>query len=156
MVTDITRRKAAEVALKASQDRFRDFAEVGSDWLWETDTEHRFTFVDGPAAIIGRALEGLARWEVAKADPGEPLWRRHRADLDLHLPFRNFEYTATDTEGRRRHLLVSGKPLFAADDAFLGYRGTTTDITALREAEAKARASEQRFVRLVETANEGV
>ena len=27
--------------------RFQDFAEIASDWFWETDASHRFTFISG-------------------------------------------------------------------------------------------------------------
>ena len=34
--TDIEDRKRAEEALRDSEQRFRDYAETASDWLWET------------------------------------------------------------------------------------------------------------------------
>src|SRR5260370_6955187 len=40
---------------------------------------------------------------------------------------------------------VSGKPVFDANGEFRGYRGTGTDVTALRTVEAEARESEQRY-----------
>ena len=33
--------------LKRDKERFRDFAEVANEWLWETDAEHRFTLMTG-------------------------------------------------------------------------------------------------------------
>jgi PAS domain-containing protein len=29
---------------RESEQRVRDFSEVASDWFWETDAEHRFTY----------------------------------------------------------------------------------------------------------------
>jgi C4-dicarboxylate-specific signal transduction histidine kinase len=40
---------------------------------------------------------------------------------------------------------ASGKPVFDANGEFRGYRGTGTDITALRKVETEARESEQRY-----------
>src|ERR1700739_4453950 len=43
--TDIEDRKRAEEALRESEQRFRDYAETASDWLWETGPNHRFISV---------------------------------------------------------------------------------------------------------------
>ena len=43
VLTDIEDRKQAEAALRESEQRFRDYAEIASDWLWETGPDHRFT-----------------------------------------------------------------------------------------------------------------
>src|SRR6476660_2255029 len=45
------------------------------------------------------------------------------------------------------YVRASGKPVFDANGEFHGYRGTGTDVTALRTAEAEARESEQRYRR---------
>ena len=41
-VLDLTERKRAEEALRASETKFRDYAESASDWYWETDPDHKF------------------------------------------------------------------------------------------------------------------
>jgi len=38
-------RKQAGEKLRANEERFRDYAEVSSDWLWETDADLNFTYV---------------------------------------------------------------------------------------------------------------
>jgi C4-dicarboxylate-specific signal transduction histidine kinase len=43
------------------------------------------------------------------------------------------------------YVKVSGKPVFDAKGEFRGYRGTGTDVTALRTVEAQARESERRY-----------
>jgi C4-dicarboxylate-specific signal transduction histidine kinase len=43
------------------------------------------------------------------------------------------------------YVKVSGKPVFDANGEFRGYRGTGTDITALRTVEAEARENERRY-----------
>src|SRR5216684_1873824 len=39
---EIAERKRAEEALRESEQRFRDYAETASDWLWETGPDHSF------------------------------------------------------------------------------------------------------------------
>jgi C4-dicarboxylate-specific signal transduction histidine kinase len=43
------------------------------------------------------------------------------------------------------YVKASGKPMFDARGEFRGYRGTGTDVTALRTAEAEARENERRY-----------
>jgi PAS domain S-box-containing protein len=136
--TDIDDRKRTEEALRQSEQRFRDYAETGSDWLWETTPDHRVTTISEHINAVGfkpSGLMGLARWDIAadvESDPGK--WRQHRAVLDAHQPFRNFEYTLGGT-GSPIYVRASGKPFFDAQGNFLGYRGTGTDITAMIRAD---------------------
>jgi len=136
--TDIEDRKLAEVALRESEQRFRDFAETASDWFWETGPDHLVTRVSehlNAVGIVPSRLTGVARWDIATDVESEPeKWRLHRAMLDAHLPFRDFVYTVTGT-GSTVYVQTSGKPFYDARGNFLGYRGTGTDITATIRAD---------------------
>jgi PAS domain S-box-containing protein len=148
--TDIEDRKLAEVAVRESEQRFRDFAETASDWFWETGPDHLVTRVSehlNAVGIVPSRLTGVARWDIATDVESEPeKWRLHRVMLDAHLPFRDFVYTVTGTESAV-YVQTSGKPFYDARGNFLGYRGTGTDITptiradhaekALRKAQAE-------------------
>jgi PAS domain S-box-containing protein len=131
--TDIEDRKLAEVALRESEQRFRDYAETASDWLWETGPDHRVTRISEHLNAVGMVpsrLTGVARWEIASDFESEPeKWRLHRAMLDAHWPFRNFVYTVNGA-GSPVYVQTSGKPFYDASGNFLGFRGTGTDITA--------------------------
>lgn len=131
--TDVTALTEAQVALSESQQRFKDFAYVGSDWLWEMDALLRFVdfIAEDPTGV---ALAGLApgrtHWGLAGVDPGQDAnWRDHRDDLLARREFRDFEYSVDLGDGEIRHISVSGLPVFDPDDTFLGYRGTARDIT---------------------------
>jgi PAS domain S-box-containing protein len=137
--TDIEDRKLAEVALRESERRFRDYAETASDWLWETGPDHRVTRVSDHLNAVGIApsgLTGLARWDIAADVESDPeKWRLHRAMLDAHLPFRDFVYCGVSGTGSATYFRSSGKPVFDAKGNFLGHRGTGTDITATIRAD---------------------
>jgi PAS domain S-box-containing protein len=133
-IIDMTDRKQAEEKLRESEERFRDYAETASDWLWETGPDHRVTRISEPVDAVGIAPSptiGVARWEIATDVQSEPeKWRLHREMLDTHQPFRDFVYSTFNKSGSPVYVRVSGKPVFGAKGTFLGYRGTGTDITA--------------------------
>ncbi len=141
--SEIAERKRAEAALRESEQRFRDYAETASDWLWETGPDHSFTRVSeeltlgiGPAGRIG-----VTRWDFATDLEEEPeKWRLHVATLEAHQPFRGFVYRTAGADGSVAHTSTSGKPMFDADGRFLGYRGVSTDVTATVRAEQVERA----------------
>ena len=43
-IVDITERKQAELALKNSEQRFKDIAENAKEWIWEVDVAGRYTY----------------------------------------------------------------------------------------------------------------
>ncbi len=132
--TDIEDRKRTEVALRESEQRFRDYAETASDWLWETGPDHRVTRISenlNAAGIAPSRLPGITRWDIATDVGSEPeKWRMHQATLDAHLPFRDFVYRTANETGSPVYVQSNGKPFFDAKGNFLGYRGTGTNITA--------------------------
>jgi PAS domain S-box-containing protein len=137
--TDIEDLKQTEVALRESEQRFRDYAETASDWLWETGPDHRVTRISehyNAVGIVPSRIAGLARWDIATDVDSEPeKWRLHRAMHDAHQPFRDFVYSAASASGSPVYVRSSGKPFFDARGNFLGYRGTGTDITATIRAD---------------------
>ncbi len=141
----------SEATLRASEACCRDFALTSSDWFWETDYKHRFTYLSDHIRAFGQNPEtriGRRRIDLAgdiRADPAK--WEEHFAVLDRHEPFRDFVYTRKGDDPERS-IAVSGNPFFDEAARFLGYRGTARDITetvlaerALREAKATAEAA---------------
>ncbi len=135
-------------ALRVSEARFRGFALTSSDWFWETDAEHRITYMSQGISTTGFGIRpaqmlGRTQLELAANADGEPeLWRRHRAILDRHEPFRDFTYAWTN-QGGVGTASISGDPLFDDDGNFLGYRGTGRDVTQQTHAESSMREAKE-------------
>ena len=136
-VLDLTKRKRAEEALRESEAKFRDYAETASDWFWEIDPSFEFTLLTENAfGSDASSRIGTACWDHALDVETEPeKWRLVRATLDSRKPFRDFVYCCAGRDGAPMFVKASGKPVFDANGAFRGYRGTGTDVTAIVRAQ---------------------
>ena len=133
---DVTQRKRVEDALQESEARLRSLNDMSSDFYWESDAEHRLTqraSADKKLSTVSVFRQGAQigerRWEIPYLSPDEAGWRAHRAVLDAHLPFRDFELSRLGADGTVRHISINGDPVFDASGAFKGYRGVGKDIT---------------------------
>ncbi|HLX23593.1 MAG TPA: PAS domain S-box protein [Usitatibacter sp.] len=151
-------RREAEEAMRESEERFRSLTELSSDWYWEQDEHHRISVLSrGVAESIAMPPEsmiGRRRWEIELVGVTPAQVEAHKAMLDAHQPFQDFEYGHRDASGTLHYVSTSGEPLFDSHGKFRGYRGVGKDITrrktdeaALREAhdelEVKARELER-------------
>jgi diguanylate cyclase (GGDEF)-like protein/PAS domain S-box-containing protein len=132
-VGQFLQRKQAEERLREGEARFRALTQMSSDFFWETDPQHRFvSIVHGPhyaAAEIGQGVAGKTAWEIPSVSPDEAGWAAHKATLESHIPFRDFEFARVMPDGVTRYFALSGEPKLAADGSFLGYRGVGRDVT---------------------------
>src|SRR5271169_752416 len=141
--------KQTNEALQVNEQRLRDYAETGSDWLWESGPDHRFLSVSAHIDAVGVEASsrlGRRRWDFAGNVDEEPeKWRAHVATQNAHQPFRDFTYKLRRPNGATVHISTSGKPIFDSQGNFLGYRGVGRDITAEvqgREAEKALRQAQ--------------
>ena len=127
------RSPAAAPALSQAIDRFQSIIRLTADFYWETDSEHRFLeIIYGPKYVSTRAPRshiGKTRWEVPSSRPDAAGWAAHKATLDDHIAFHDFEFTRIGGGGRERHYVISGEPVFDAHGRFRGYRGIGRDVT---------------------------
>ncbi len=131
--------------LRTSEARFRSLTEMSSDFFWESDAEHRLTrgAADKQAGTYSKfrrgAQFGERIWEIPYLSPDEAGWLAHRAVLDAHQPFRNFEFSRLGTDDAERSISISGDPVMSASGEFKGYRGVGTDITERKRSDRALR-----------------
>ncbi|WP_262373070.1 EAL domain-containing protein [Pseudomonas prosekii] len=124
----------AQVALAASEERFRDVVEASSDWVWEIDAEWRFKYLSERFEVVtglhrnawlGAVIDDLLR----TTEPGMLSTKlcspRRRHDLNLQCSY-------VDATGQIRITRISAREMTDG-----GFRGAATDIT--EEVEARRR-----------------
>lgn len=154
LVHEINDRKMAENTARESEQRFKDFAEIGSDWFWEMGPDLSFTYVSDRVEVVTGVpvdfLIGKTRQEISGEDFDSEKWQTLNAATDARKPFRNFEYPRKGPNGEIQYLSVSGTPVFDVDGGFIGYRGSATDISEYELALDRARIAEQQLRTAIE------
>jgi two-component system sensor histidine kinase UhpB len=158
MDVDITERKAAEDALRASEELFSKAFCCGPDMMSVSDLETgRFIEINDTHA----KLVGFARHEIIGRSPMELGMLENPADhhvyvaeLKTHGRVRDFEVRAQNRQGKLFIVSVS------AELVQLGGRTcvlrVTRDITAKKAADEALRSSEERFELAVRGSNDGI
>ncbi|MDM8000625.1 MAG: PAS domain S-box protein [Dehalococcoidia bacterium] len=155
LVEDITERKKAEEALRASEERFRGLVETTSDWVWEVDTRGVYTYASPRVSkVLGyESHEIIGKTPFDFMPPREA--RRVSAIFNSYLakrePFAFLENVCRHKDGRPVTMETSGVPFFAADGSLLGYRGMSRDVTERKQVARQLRQSLNRLERTMES-----
>ncbi|MBS3734452.1 MAG: PAS domain S-box protein [Phycisphaerae bacterium] len=137
VASDVTAERKAERALRDSEQRFRQLAEMLPGIVFEMEPNGQLTFANRNAfAMLNRSYEdfqrGISAFDlVAPAD-------RKRAIEDARAamvggPTGPFEYLLQRGDGTTFPAVVCGAPI-RRDDRITGLRGIATDISRHRQA----------------------
>ncbi|TNE34548.1 MAG: PAS domain-containing sensor histidine kinase [Alphaproteobacteria bacterium] len=148
-----TRQVNAEAKLKEEKRRFLDITRAASDWIWETDAEGRLTFVsDRVVQAVGlppMLLKGKKLADLGIFKPEKDGSNKAETAINKHIPFRSVPLEIQDTAGEYKIFNMSGVPVFSDKGRFVGYRGTSDDITARLLAEDEAQSSKADLERAI-------
>jgi len=135
---EIKERKKAEDDLKISNERLFHLMKTACDSFWEIDKDGRIkpnpNGFEGPINaspfINGKTFPEMASSRELSENPEK--WQKFRINLAEHKIINNFAFWMVNDQGEDICLYVNGIPLFDEETNFIGYRGASTDITALR------------------------
>ena len=138
----LSRRQQKKIdELQRNQDRFRGLTELSADWFWETDAEHRITWLSGggPVAVFFRGTKAYGRrfWEIPNVEIDPATLGAHLERLSARQAFFDLEIARADERGARQIHIISGQSRLDAGGNFAGYRGVGHDVTEQRLAERR-------------------
>ncbi len=161
MVRNTTEATQRERALRESEARYIRLTQIASDWVWETDANHRFTSVSGrfeeitgmqPESLIGKRFIEVAN---LRQNPGvvrdlQRLMREQEHFSDVTCPLKlSGKYGPVQ-------LRLAAHPMHDTTGRFLGYRGVAADITRQRMAEVDAENARPSVKDAIAAASEGI
>ena len=135
MVDDVS---LANQLLRASEARFKDFAETAADWFWESDPDGRFTYLSErfedstgtPAAeILGKNLDEIFVAPIEHED----VRSRYVEELEGQRALESLEINWKRHDGSHGVQQITGVPFRDGEGGFRGYRGAGRDVTVARQ-----------------------
>ena len=142
-------RKAAEKALRESEERFRSLVESSSDWIWEINERAVYTYCSPQVYdLLGYAageVIGKTPFDLIPPDEAARVKERFNSIVAEKKSFRLLENLNLHKDGRGVFLETSGTPIVDGQGAFCGYRGIDRDITERKLAEQERRASAEKL-----------
>ncbi len=135
---DLIERTLAEEALRESEERFRLIANTAPVMIWMSGTDNEITYLNetwldyaGPPSDA--AVETL-RAMVLHPDEAERCREVYEKAFEQREPFQ-LEHRLRRHDGEYRWVVTAGVPRYNADGSFVGYIGTSVDITERKLAE---------------------
>ena len=147
IITDITREKVAEEALKLSQEKYRALVETSDDFVWEVDADGIYTYCSPQVKrILGHAPEdmlGKTPFDFMPPEEAEIIAEKFRTIVENKAPFSSLQNINLHSDGHELVLETSGVPFFDGEANLAGYRGIDRDITGRKQAERKLRVQQE-------------
>ncbi len=137
-VLDITERKRIEEALKQSEERFREMAELLPGAIVETDADLRITYVNRQGLKLFNYNEedisaGLNGFDLIHPDDKEKALKRF-ADQLAEKTITATDYRVIKKNNESCWVFFNASPIYKTDQ-IIGFRMVLNDITELKQIE---------------------
>ncbi|WP_372765789.1 response regulator [Pseudoalteromonas sp.] len=136
-------------ALTQSQQRFQAYAELASDWFWETDESMCFTYLSFTEQSKPSNFENFLYKSPLniRSDSESTQCKKWEHFLHLvrkHLDIIDFEFEAINNQGHTVWISISGKAKFNVDNSFAGYLGIAKDISFSKQRESDLKMAKEK------------
>ncbi len=165
ITNEITAQKRVEEALRRERILLKTIIDHIPNAIFAKDNEFRKILVN-PAHIermsehIGlnaaEELLGKTDFDVCPREMAEEYFREDRKVIRDGKTVLNKPVQEIDKSGQKHWELLSKIPMRDTEGNIIGLVGVSTDITALREAEEKLRASEERLSRITDSIRDAI
>ncbi len=152
---DITERKQASIKIKESEKRFQQIAEGISDWIWELNSEGKFTYISPRITemfgYLPKELLGKTPNFLISPDELDRLSESIDPFIIGQKAIPAVQHKMLHKNGHTVFVEISAFPFFDENGKYMGYRGMNRDITAQKQYEQdliKAKEQAERSDRL--------
>jgi len=151
----LLRARRAEQALRESEERFRIMADGLPFMIWVTNAEGRLEFVNQKYCeffgVTPDQLSGPGWQSLLYSEDGPAYVAEFQACSQARRPF-HAQARVRRVDGEWRWIESSAQPRLSAAGQFLGYVGSSPDITERRWAEMAIRESRELLQRIIDNA----
>jgi PAS domain S-box-containing protein/putative nucleotidyltransferase with HDIG domain len=158
-VRDITERKQAEEALKASEEKYRNIIETIADGYYEVDLAGNLTFFNEELAkVYGYPKEGLRGMNnrvYTDAENAKKMYQAFNRVFRTGEPDKGLRFEIITSEKTRKNMESSITLIRDASGNPVGFRGIARDISDLIQAQRELKESEERYRTIIETIEDG-
>jgi len=161
IIRDVSERKQADAAVRASEQRFRSIAESANDAIISADSQGRIASWNGSAEqIFGYLADEVLNQPLTIIIP-ERFRDLHERGIKRvvqggarHVIGKTVELAGLHKDGREIPIELSLSTWEIAGQRL--FCGIIRDVSARKQADAAIRASEQRFRSIAESANDAI
>ncbi|MBC7534955.1 MAG: PAS domain-containing protein, partial [Ferruginibacter sp.] len=153
LFSDITERKLAEEKLKESENRFRTIADALPVLIWTLNASgsssyYNKTFLD----FLGVSKDAeISNWApIVHPDDVQFTSDTINSAIAEHRSY-TLEVRLLRADGQWRWVMAQGNPSIGVNNEFLGFVGSSVDITERKQAEEKIAESEKRYHNMIYT-----
>jgi PAS domain S-box-containing protein len=157
----VQKRKRTEEALRESEQKYRDIFEKSVSGLFKTAPDGRLIDTNNALARM-YGYSGAEEMLAENLDIGSQLYAnaedRKKVLLTLEEEgiVENYETLVLQRDGTPFWISITARTIRDTDGTVLFYEGSIVNITKRKKAEAALKESEEKYRRIVDTAEEGI